>query len=89
MLFKLCFTNIIADEKNLILRLKNLGVTVPPAPTVARPGRKLLQIPVIVRYLTILFGASGFRDLLLQKLRDLVIGSKQFSKVFPKSRLIN
>ena len=66
--------------KNLISRLKNLGVTVPPAPTVARPGSKLLHIPVIVRYLTKL--------LRLQKLSGLVMGSKQFSKVFPKSRLV-
>ena len=63
----------------------------PPAPNVACPGRKLLQIPVIVRYLTILFGDLGFRKLLRlqQKERDLVMGSKQFSKVFPKSQLVN
>ena len=62
----------------------------PPAPTVARPGSKLLHIPVIVRYLTKLFDALRFRSLLgLQKLRDLVMGSKQFSKVLPKSRLVN
>ena len=63
----------------------------PPVPNVACPGRKLLQIPVIVRYLTILFGDLGFRNplRLQQKERDLVMCSKQFSKVFPKSRLVN
>ena len=62
----------------------------PPAPNVACPGRKLLQIPVIVRYLTILFGDLRFRNFFpLQKLHDLVMGSEQFSKVFPKFRLVN
>ena len=48
-----------------------------PAPNVACPGRKLLQIPVIVRYLTLLFGDLGFRNLLRlqQKECDLVMCS--------------
>ena len=75
-LFKLCQINVIKANK-IILLLKNLGVTMPPAPNVACPGRKLLQIPVIVRYLTILFGDLGFRNLLRlqQKERDLVMCS--------------
>ena len=88
-LFKLRLINVVKANRTILL-LKNLGVTMPPAPNVACPVRKLLQIPVIVRYLTILFGDLRFRNFFpLQKLRDLVMGSKQFSKVFPKSRLVN
>ena len=58
---------------------------VPAAPTVAFPGVKLLHIPLIVRYLTKLVGAStSFILLMLQKLSGLVTGTRQFSRVLPK-----
>ena len=64
-------------------------MTIPLAPAVAFPGCKLLHIPVIVRYLTKLLGVLRFRNFFgLQKSRGLVTGSKQFSKVSPKFRLV-
>ena len=60
---------------------------VPAAPTVAFPGVKLLHIPLIVRYLTKLVGAStSFIFLMSQKLSGLVTGTRQFSRVLPKLR---
>ena len=60
---------------------------VPAAPTAAFPGVKLLHVPLIVRYLTKLVGAStSFILLMLQKLSGLVTGTRQFSRVLPKFR---
>ena len=60
---------------------------VPAAPTAAFPGVKLLHIPLIVRYLTKLVGAStSFIFLMSQKLSGLVTGTRQFSRVLPKLR---
>ena len=42
-----------------ILPGKNLAATMPAAPKVALPRRKLLQVPLIVRYLTKLVSASS------------------------------
>ena len=72
------------------IRLKNLPVIVPAAPTVALPGCKLLHIPETFRYLLKLFGPliSISFAFSAQKLSGLVTGFKQSPKVSPKSRKV-
>ena len=59
-----------------ILFGKNLAATMPAAPNVAFPGSKLLQVPLIVRYLTKLVGASAGTFCEVQKLGGCSIGFK-------------
>ena len=70
-----------------ILFGKNLAATMPAAPNVAFPGSKLLQVPLIVRYLTKLVGASAGTFCEVQKLGGCSIGFKHWSNELPKFRL--
>ena len=58
----------------------------PAAPKVALPHRKLLQVPVIVLYLTKLVGASSGTFCEVQKLGGYCIGFRHLSKELPKFR---
>ena len=69
-----------------ILWGKNLAATMPAAPKVALPRRKLLQVPLIVRYLTKLVGASSGTFCEVQKLGGCCIGFRHWSKELPKFR---
>ena len=69
-----------------ILLGKNLSATMPAAPKVALPRRKLLQVPLIVRYLTKLVGASSGTFCEVQKLGGCCIGFRHWSKELPKFR---
>ena len=70
----------------IILWGKNLAATIPAAPKVALPRRKLLQVPLIVLYLTKLVGASSGTFCEVQKLGGCCIGLRHWSKVLPKFR---
>ena len=70
-----------------LLSAKNLEVTMPAAPKVARPRFKLLQVPLIVRYLSKLVGAFESTFCEVQKSSGCEIGVRHGSKEFPKSRL--
>ena len=59
----------------------------PAAPKVAFPRNKLLHVPLIVRYLTKLVGASSGTFCEVQKSGGCCIGFKHWSKEFPKSLL--
>ena len=67
-----------------ILSGKNLAVTMLAASKVAFPLSKLLHVPLIVRYLTKLVGASLGRFCEAQKLGGCCIGFRHSSKEFPK-----
>ena len=69
-----------------ILPGKNLAATMPAAPKVALPRRKLLQVPLIVRYLTKLVGALSGTFCDVQKLGGCCIGFRHWSKELPKFR---
>ena len=69
-----------------ILWDKNLSATMPAAPKVALPRRKLLQAPIIVLYLTKLVGASSGTFCEVQKLGGCCIGFRHWSKELPKFR---
>ena len=69
-----------------ILWDKNLSATMPAAPKVALPPRKLLQAPIIVLYLTKLVGASSGTFCEVQKLGGCCIGFRHWSKELPKFR---
>ena len=56
----------------------------PAAPKVALPCRKLLQVPLIVRYLLKLVGALGGTFCEVQKLGGCCIGFRHWSKELPK-----
>ena len=58
----------------------------PAAPNVAFPGSKLLQVPLIVRYLLKLVGAMSGTFCEVQKVRGCVIGFKHGFNELPKSR---
>ena len=70
----------------IILWGKNLAATIPAAPKVALPRRKLLQVPLIVLYLTKLVGASSGTFCEVQKLGGCCIGLRHWSKELPKFR---
>ena len=72
--------------RRYILSGKNLAATMPAAPKVALPRRKLLQVPLIVRYLTKLVGASWGTFCEVQKLGGCCIGFRHWSKELPKFR---
>ena len=70
-----------------VLSGKNLAATMPAAPKVAFPRFKLLQVPLIVRYLAKLVGALSGTFCEVQKLGGCCIGFRHRSKEFPKSLL--
>ena len=69
-----------------ILLGKNLSATMPAAPKVAFPRPKLLQVPLIVRYLLKLVGALRGTFCEVQKLGGCCIGFRHWSKELPKFR---
>ena len=67
-----------------ILWGKNPAATIPAAPKVALQPPKLLQVPLIVLYLTKLLAASSGTFCEVQKLGGCCIGLRHWSKELPK-----